>query len=103
MKKVFFLFAWLLTCVCTVQMNAGNVITSIGSNITDVSQITNGSYYIFKSAQYGFLYENATTGRIDPGSGAVVGAGSLVTNDIPAWNLAVGRPANVEITLSESA
>ena len=76
MKKVFFLFAWLLTCVCTVQMNAGNVITSIGSNITDVSQITNGSYYIFKSAHKGFLYENATTGRIDPGSGAVVGAGT---------------------------
>lgn len=76
MKKVFFLFAWLLTCVCTVQVNAGNVITSIGSNITDVSQITNGNYYIFKSAQYGFLYENATTGRIEPGSGAVVGAGT---------------------------
>lgn len=76
MKKVFFLFAWLLTCVCTVQMNAGNVITSIGSNITSVSQITDGSYYIFKSAQYGYLYENTTTGRIDPGSGAVVGAGT---------------------------
>lgn len=76
MKKVFFLFAWLLTCVCTVQVNAGNVITSIGSNITDVSQITDGHYYIFKSAQYGFLYENATTGRIEPGSGAVVGAGT---------------------------
>ena len=76
MKKVFFLFAWLLTCVCTVQVNAGNVITSIGSNITGVSQITDGHYYIFKSAQYGFLYENATTGRIDPGTGAVVGAGA---------------------------
>ena len=76
MKKVFFLFAWLLTCVCTVQVNAGNVITSIGSNITGVSQITDGSYYIFKSAQYGFLYENVTTGRIDPGNGAVVGAGA---------------------------
>lgn len=76
MKKVFFLFAWLLTCVCTVQVNAGNVITSIGSNITGVSQITDGHYYIFKSAQYGFLYENVTTGRIDPGTGAVVGAGA---------------------------
>ena len=76
MKKVFFLFAWLLTCVCTVQVNAGNVITSIGSNITGVSQITDGHYYIFKSAQYGFLYENVTTGRIDPGNGAVVGAGA---------------------------
>lgn len=29
------------------------------------------------------------------GEGAVVGAGSLVTNDIPAWTIAVGRPAKV--------
>ena len=34
------------------------------------------------------------------GEGAVVGAGSLVTKDIPAWTIAVGRPAKVlrEIT-----
>lgn len=29
------------------------------------------------------------------GEGAVVGAGSLVTKDIPAWTIAVGRPAKV--------
>lgn len=29
------------------------------------------------------------------GEGAVVGAYSLVTNDIPAWTIAVGRPAKV--------
>ena len=29
------------------------------------------------------------------GEGAVIGAGSLVTKDIPAWTLAVGRPAKV--------
>jgi acetyltransferase-like isoleucine patch superfamily enzyme len=29
------------------------------------------------------------------GEGAVVGAGSLVTTDIPAWTVAVGRPAKV--------
>ena len=29
------------------------------------------------------------------GDGAVIGAGSLVTKDIPAWTLAVGRPAKV--------
>ena len=29
------------------------------------------------------------------GEGAVIGAGSLVTKDIPAWTFAVGRPAKV--------
>ena len=29
------------------------------------------------------------------GEGAIVGAGSLVTKDIPAWSIAVGRPAKV--------
>jgi acetyltransferase-like isoleucine patch superfamily enzyme len=34
------------------------------------------------------------------GEGAIVGAGSLVTKDIPAWSIATGRPAKVvkEIT-----
>jgi len=29
------------------------------------------------------------------GEGAIVGGGSLVTSDIPAWTIAVGRPAKV--------
>lgn len=29
------------------------------------------------------------------GEGAIVGAGSLVTKDIPAWTVATGRPAKV--------
>lgn len=29
------------------------------------------------------------------GEGAIVGAGSLVTKDIPAWTMALGRPAKV--------
>lgn len=29
------------------------------------------------------------------GEGAIVGAGSLVTKDIPAWTMAMGRPAKV--------
>jgi acetyltransferase-like isoleucine patch superfamily enzyme len=29
------------------------------------------------------------------GEGAIVGAGSLVTKDIPAWTVAAGRPAKV--------
>lgn len=29
------------------------------------------------------------------GEGAVIGTGSLVTKDVPAWSIAVGRPAKV--------
>ena len=29
------------------------------------------------------------------GEGAIVGAGSLITKDIPAWPIAAGRPAKV--------
>ena len=29
------------------------------------------------------------------GDGAIIGAGSLVTKDIPAWTIALGRPAKV--------
>lgn len=34
------------------------------------------------------------------GEGAIVGAGSLVTKNIPAWTIAVGRPAKVIKVLS---
>jgi acetyltransferase-like isoleucine patch superfamily enzyme len=38
------------------------------------------------------------------GEGAIVGAGSLVTKDIPAWTIATGRPAKVvkQITAREN-
>lgn len=32
---------------------------------------------------------------ITVGEGAVVGAGSMVTKDVPAWTVAIGRPAKV--------
>ncbi len=32
---------------------------------------------------------------VNIGDGAIVGAGSLVTKDIPAWTIATGRPARV--------
>lgn len=42
---------------------------------------------------------------INVGEGAVVGAGSLVTKDIPAWTIATGRPAKVvkEIPVRETS
>lgn len=35
------------------------------------------------------------------GEGAIVGAGSLVTKDIPAWTIATGRPAKVVKEIKE--
>jgi acetyltransferase-like isoleucine patch superfamily enzyme len=35
------------------------------------------------------------------GEGAIVGAGSLVTKDIPAWTIATGRPARVVKQITE--
>lgn len=32
---------------------------------------------------------------VEIGEGAIIGAGSLVTKDIPAWTIATGRPAKV--------
>lgn len=35
------------------------------------------------------------------GEGAIVGAGSLITKDIPAWTIATGRPAKVVKQITE--
>lgn len=35
------------------------------------------------------------------GEGAIIGVGSVVTNDIPAWTIAVGNPAKVVKVLTE--
>lgn len=35
------------------------------------------------------------------GEGAIVGAGSLVTKDVPAWTIAMGRPAKVVKTIQK--
>jgi acetyltransferase-like isoleucine patch superfamily enzyme len=32
---------------------------------------------------------------VTSGDGAIIGAGSIVTRDIPAWTIATGRPARV--------
>ncbi len=37
--------------------------------------------------------ESFCDARVTVGEGAIVGAGSMVTKDIPAWTVAVGRPA----------
>ena len=69
MRKFTFLFALLLTCFSALQTKAEKVITTIGSNITSVSEITDGGYYLlYNVGRNTYICENATTGRLDASS-----------------------------------
>ena len=51
------------------------------------------SVHLCKGCQIGM--ESLIMPGVTVGEGAIVGAGSLVTKDIPAWTIATGRPAKV--------
>lgn len=52
-----------------------------------------GKIHIGKGCMIGM--ETMIMPGVTIGDGAIVGAGSLVTKDIPAWSVATGRPAKV--------
>lgn len=49
--------------------------------------------HLCKGCQIGM--ESMIMPGVTVGEGAIVGAGSLVSKDIPAWTIAIGRPAKV--------
>jgi acetyltransferase-like isoleucine patch superfamily enzyme len=70
----------------------------------DLSNYTQGDIYGMQPYKYGEIHlcKNCAIGTgsivmpgVTVGEGAIVGAGSLVTKDIPAWTIATGRPAKV--------
>lgn len=70
----------------------------------DLSDYYVGDDYAKLPYQYGKIHlcKGCSTGTgtlimpgVTIGEGAIVGAGSLVVKDIPAWTIAVGRPAKV--------
>lgn len=87
-------------------------------DIGDYAQISQGSHFLSGSHQYGFedvtspiKYQKGTPAKIkigpdiwvganatvmaNIGQGCVVGAGSVVTKDIPDYSIAAGNPARV--------
>lgn len=52
-----------------------------------------GNIHLCKGCMIGM--ETLIMPGVTIGEGAIVGAGSLVTKDIPAWTIATGRPARV--------
>lgn len=70
----------------------------------DLSDYCVGDDYAKLGYQYGKIHlcKGCSTGTgtlvmpgVTIGEGAIVGAGSLVVKDIPAWTIAMGRPAKV--------
>ena len=64
----------------------------VGDNAADLGYRT-GEIHIGKGVMIGM--ESLIMPGVTIGDGAIVGAYSLVTKDIPAWTVAAGRPAKV--------
>ena len=62
----------------------------IGPNAELINCMANNGCRILGKVQHSIVSLDCYVGE-----GAIVGAGSLVTKDIPAWTIAAGRPAKV--------
>ena len=77
----------------------------------DLSNYKPGEIYGHQPYKYGKIHlcKNCAIGTgtlvmpgVTVGEGAIVGAGAMVTKDIPAWSLALGSPAKVVKVFGES-
>jgi acetyltransferase-like isoleucine patch superfamily enzyme len=64
----------------------------VGNNAAELGYRT-GEIHIGKGVMVGM--ETLIMPGVTIGDGAIIGAGSIVTKDIPAWTIATGRPARV--------
>ena len=64
----------------------------VGDNAADLGYKT-GEIHIGKGVMVGM--ETIIMPGVTIGDGAIIGAGSIVTRDIPAWTISTGRPAKV--------
>ncbi len=70
----------------------------VGDNAADLGYRT-GEIHIGKGVMVGM--ETIIMPGVTIGDGAIIGAGSLVTKNIPAWTIATGRPAKVVKSIPE--
>lgn len=69
-----------------------------GDNAAELGYRT-GEIHIGKGVMVGM--ETLIMPGVTIGDGAIIGAGSIVTKDIPAWTIATGRPARVVKSIPE--
>jgi len=70
----------------------------VGDNAAELGYRT-GEIHIGKGVMVGM--ETLIMPGVTIGDGAIIGAGSIVTKDIPAWTIATGRPARVVKSIPE--
>lgn len=70
----------------------------VGDNAAELGYRT-GEIHIGKGVMVGM--ETLIMPGVTIGDGAIIGAGSIVTKDIPAWAIATGRPARVMKSIPE--
>ena len=70
----------------------------VGDNAAELGYRT-GEIHIGKGVMIGM--ETLIMPGVTIGDGAIIGAGSIVTKDIPAWTIATGRPARVVKSIPE--
>ncbi|MBR6091471.1 MAG: acyltransferase [Bacteroidales bacterium] len=70
----------------------------VGDNAAELGYKT-GEIHIGKGVMVGM--ETLIMPGVTIGDGAIIGAGSIVTKDIPAWTIATGRPARVVKSIPE--
>ena len=70
----------------------------VGDNAAELGYRT-GEIHIGKGVMVGM--ETLIMPGVTIGDGAIIGAGSIVTKDIPAWTIATGRPARVVRSIPE--
>lgn len=70
----------------------------VGDNAADLGYRI-GEIHIGKGVMVGM--ETLIMPGVTIGDGAIIGAGSIVTKDIPAWTIATGRPARVVKSIPE--
>ncbi len=91
---------------CSFPHPTGIVIgknTIVGNNVRIFQNVTLGSHgYANKPNEYPIVEDNVTLyagaivlGGIHVGFGATIGAGSIVTRDIPPYSIAYGNPARI--------
>ena len=72
-------------------------VTNISTNLKNLQRIVEGPIQMLPIGGNAVILPGVTIG-----SNSVIGAGSVVTHDIPSWSIAAGNPCRVIRTITDA-